>query len=200
MPAAAHSASLHELASRGDVVRRNVWDQSHRRRIKVQKISTYLWFDNNAEEAMNFYTSVFKNSRIVSILRYPDNSEEEHLKGMRGKVLHGVFELEGVRFFALDGGPQFKFNESVSLYVECESQEEVDQLWAKLSAVPEAEACGWLKDKFGLSWQIIPRQLDELMSDTDPNRSQAVMLELLQMKKLDLAKLVAAYESAGVRS
>lgn len=159
----------------------------------MQKITPYLWFDKNAEEAMNFYTSIFKNSKIVSINRYPDNVEDEHMKGMEGKVIHGVFELEGQQYFCIDGGPMFKFNESISMYVDCANQEEVDYFWEKLSAVPEAEQCGWLKDKFGLSWQIVPKQLGELMSDPDPVKSQRVMMSMLQMKKIDIAKLQEAY-------
>lgn len=169
----------------------------------MQKITTYLWFDNKAEEAMNFYTSVFNeapgssnNSKIDSIARYPENSEEEHLKGMGGKVIHGVFELAGQRFLCLDGGPQFKFNESISLYVDCDSQEEVDYFWDKLSAAPDAEACGWLKDKYGLSWQIIPKQLEVLMGNPDPKKSQAVIHAMLQMKKIVVADLQQASDEA----
>ena len=130
----------------------------------AQKITTYLWFDKNTEEAMTFYTSLFADGKIISIQRHP-KSDEESMQGMEGKVLHGVFELAGQQFMAIDGGPMFKFNESISLYVDCEDQAEVDRLWEKLSAVPEAEACGWLKDKFGVSWQIVPKQLIELMGD-----------------------------------
>src|SRR5438045_625037 len=132
------------------------------------KITPCLWFDKNAEEAMNFYVSVFEGSpakksesKIVSIKRYPERPLEEHMKGMEGKVLTGIFELEGQSFMALDGGPIFKFNESVSFQVECKAQEEVDYFWGKLSAFPSSEQCGWLKDKFGLSWQIIPKILGE---------------------------------------
>ncbi len=115
----------------------------------MQKITPFLWFDKNAEEAMKFYTSVFKNSKIISITRYPEGATEGPMEGMGGQVLTGVFELEGQRFMALDGGPVFKFNESISFYVDCESQAELDELWDKLSAVPASEQCGWLKDKFG---------------------------------------------------
>lgn len=159
-----------------------------------QKFVPCLWFDNNAEEAMQFYTSVFKNSRILSIKRYPEGPLEEPMKGMEGKVLTGIFELDGQRFMALDGGPLFKFNEAISFYVECESQEEVDYYWDRLSADPQAEQCGWLKDKFGLSWQIIPAVLGELLSDPDPEKSGRVMDAMLQMKKIDIEGLKQAYE------
>ena len=163
----------------------------------LQKITPHLWFDNNAEEAMKFYTSVFKNSKIISINRYPDEPLNEHWQGMAGKVIHGVFELEGQRFMALDGGPMFKFTEATSLYVECESQEEVDYFWEKLTADGGEESmCGWLKDKYGLSWQIVPKQLDELMADKDPERTGRVMQALLQMKKIDIEGLKQAYEQA----
>lgn len=161
----------------------------------MQKISTYLWFDNNAEEAMEYYTSIFENSKIVNIVRYPE-SDEEHLKGMAGKVIHGIFELNGQQFMAIDGGPQFKFNEAISLYVDCQDQAEVDRLWEKLSAVPESEQCGWCKDKFGVSWQIIPKQLGELMSHPDPKKSQAVMHAMLQMKKIEVSKLQEVADNA----
>lgn len=155
----------------------------------------------NAEEAMNFYVDVFNGSprkehesKIVSIFRYPEGVEEEHMKGMDGKVLNGIFELEGNRFICLDGGPLFKFNESISFYVECEDQEEVDYFWEKLSAVPESEQCGWLKDKFGLSWQIIPKQMGELLSSPDQEKSGRAMQAMLQMHKIDIAALQKAYD------
>ncbi len=161
----------------------------------MQKITPYLWFDNQAEEAMKFYTSIFKNSKIVSIHRYPDEALHEQMKGMEGKVIHGEFELAGQRFMALDGGPLFKFTEAVSLYVECGSQEEVDYFWEKLTAGGGEESmCGWLKDKYGLSWQIVPAVLGELLSDPDPQKSQRVMAAMLQMQKLDIAQLKQAYE------
>lgn len=160
----------------------------------MQKITPFLWFDKNCEEAMNFYTTIFKNSKIISIKRYPDGPLEDPMKGMEGKVLTGIFELEGQRFMCLDGGPIFKFNESVSFHVECQTQEEVDYFWEKLSAVPESEQCGWIKDKFGLSWQIIPKQLGELLSDPDPVKSGRVLQAMLAMKKIDIAGLQKAYE------
>ena len=166
----------------------------------AQKITTYLWFDTQAEEAMKFYVSVFAGSpkkdsasRIVSIVRVPSEVPDERMKGMEGKVLHGVFELAGQRFIALDGGPVFKFTEAVSLFVECANQEEVDYFWQKLSANPDAEACGWLKDKYGLSWQVIPTALIELMSDPDAGKSGRVMEAILQMKKIDIAELKRAH-------
>lgn len=159
-----------------------------------QKITPFLWFDNNAEEAMNFYTSIFKNSKIVSIQKYPEGSEDPHMKGMEGKVLTGIFELNGQEFMALDGGPLFKFNESISFYIECEDQAELDEYWNKLSAVPESEQCGWLKDKYGLSWQIVPKQMGEMMKNSDPEKSKRVMDAVLKMKKLDIAQLQKAYD------
>ncbi|MFN8529724.1 MAG: VOC family protein [Anaerolineae bacterium] len=158
----------------------------------MQKITTFLWFDNNAEEAIQFYTSIFKNSKIVSMSRYGDAGP-----GPAGMVMSATFELEGQQFMALNGGPEFKFNESISLYVDCQTQAEVDDLWYKLSAGGEESQCGWLKDKFGLSWQVIPRQLGELLSDPDPVKSQNVMHAMLQMKKIDVAVLKAAYDQAG---
>ncbi len=160
----------------------------------MQKIAPFLWFDNQAEEAMKFYTSIFKNSKIVSITRYPDNAPEGPMKNMAGKVLTGVFELNGLTFMALDGGPIFKFTEAISFQVECDNQEEVDNYWDKLSAVPESEQCGWLKDKYGLSWQIIPKILGELMSDPDPQKAGRVTQAMLKMKKIDIAALQKAYD------
>jgi predicted 3-demethylubiquinone-9 3-methyltransferase (glyoxalase superfamily) len=160
----------------------------------MQKITPSLWFDNNAEEAMNYYVSVFKNSRIISIEHYPDESLDEHFKGMSGKVINGVFELDGQRFICLDGGPIFKFNESISFMVECEDQAEVDYYWEKLSAVPESEQCGWVKDKFGLSWQIIPKRMGELLSDPDREKSNRAVQAMMQMKKIDIAELERAFK------
>ncbi len=160
----------------------------------MQKITPFLWFDRNAEEAIQFYTSIFKNSKIVSIKRYPEGPLEGPMQGMEGKVLTALFELEGQRFMALDGGPIFKFTEATSFFVECELQEEVDYYWEKLSADPQAEQCGWLKDKYGLSWQIVPTLVSELLNDPDPAKSQNVMQAILQMKKIDIAGLKRAYE------
>lgn len=153
-----------------------------------------MWFDKEAEEAMNFYTSVFKNSKIVSITRYPEGFDEGPMKGMDGKVLTGVFELFGQRFMALDGGPIFKPTPAISFFVECETQHEVDAYWEKLSANPEAEQCGWLQDKYGFSWQIIPKTLPQLLNDPDKEKSNRVMQAMLKMKKIDVAELKKAYE------
>ena len=155
-----------------------------------QKITTSLWFDNNAEEAMNFYVSIFRNSRIVELVRYGEAGP-----GPKGTVMSGTFELEGQQFIAINGGPHFKFTEAISLLVNCESQEEVNDLWNKLTADGGAPSqCGWLKDKFGLSWQIIPRALFEMMSDKDPARSKRVMEAMLQMRKIEISKLKEAYD------
>ena len=157
-----------------------------------QKIKTYLWFDSNAEEAMNFYVSVFKDSKVLSVMRNGDAGP-----GPKGSVLLGTFELEGQEFIALNGGPQFKFTEAISLFVTCENQAEVDELWQKLTADGGAPSqCGWLKDKFGLSWQIIPSALLEMMSDKDPAKSKRVTEAMLQMGKIDIAKLKTAYDQA----
>jgi predicted 3-demethylubiquinone-9 3-methyltransferase (glyoxalase superfamily) len=155
----------------------------------MQKITPFLWFDNNAEEAMNFYTSVFKDSRQVKVSRYPEGAPAP-----AGSVMVAEFELEGQRFIALNGGPQFKFTEAVSFVVNCETQEEVDYYWSRLTADGGAESmCGWLKDKFGLSWQITPTIMYKLYSG-DPASAQRVMQAMLQMKKLDIQKLQDAYE------
>jgi predicted 3-demethylubiquinone-9 3-methyltransferase (glyoxalase superfamily) len=160
----------------------------------VQKITPSLWFDNNCEEAMNFYVSVFPDSKIEMIQHYPEGVQEGPMKDMGGKVLTGIFELAGQRFQALDGGPIFKFNEAISFSVECETQEEIDHYWENLSAVPESEQCGWCKDKFGMSWQIVPKQLGEFMSSNDPEKTGRVMEAFMQMKKFDIAKLQEAYD------
>ena len=160
----------------------------------MDKITPSLWFDNNAEDAMNYYVSVFKNSRIIRIDRYPDESLDEHFKGMSGKIINGEFELDGQRFICLDGGPIFKFNEAVSFTVTCEDQEEVDYFWDKLSAVPEAEQCGWCKDKFGMSWQIVPRRMGELLADPDTEKANRAMQAMMKMHKISIADLEAAYE------
>jgi predicted 3-demethylubiquinone-9 3-methyltransferase (glyoxalase superfamily) len=155
----------------------------------MQKITPFLWFDNNAEEAMNFYTSVFKDSKQVKVSRYPEGAPAP-----AGSVMVAEFELEGQRFIALNGGPQFKFTEAVSFVVNCETQEEVDYYWSRLTADGGAESmCGWLKDKFGLSWQITPTIMYKLYSG-DPASAQRVMQAMLQMKKLDIQKLQDAYE------
>jgi predicted 3-demethylubiquinone-9 3-methyltransferase (glyoxalase superfamily) len=160
----------------------------------VQKITPSLWFDNNCEEAMNYYVSVFPDSKIEMIRRYPEGIPEGPMKDMSGKVLTGIFELAGQRFMALDGGPIFKFNEAISFSVECDTQDEIDHYWENLSAVPESEQCGWCKDKFGVSWQIVPKQLGELLTSDDPEKVGRVMEAFMQMKKFDIAKLQEAYD------
>jgi len=150
----------------------------------MQKITPSLWFDNQAEEAMNFYVSIFKNSKILGVSRYGDAGP-----GPAGAVMAGTFQLEGQEFFVITGGPEFAFTEAISLYVNCETQQEVDDLWAKLTAGGEESQCGWLKDKFGLSWQIIPTALQELLSDPDPVKSQNVMRAMLKMRKIDIQAL-----------
>jgi len=160
----------------------------------MQKIVTSLWFDNNAEEAMKYYTSVFRNSKINHVEYYPDESLSEHFEGMSGKVINGEFELDGQHFICLDGGPIFKFNEAISLTVQCEDQAEVDYYWEKLSAVPESEQCGWCKDKFGLSWQIVPKRLGELLSNPDKEAANRALQAMLKMHKIDVAALEAAFE------
>ena len=166
---------------------------------QTQKIVPSLWFDKECEEAVTFYVDTFnaapgsrKESKIVSIERYPEDKQIGPTPGMEGKVLTAIFELDGQRFMALDGGPIFAFNESVSFYVECADQEEVDYFFDAFSAVKESEQCGWLKDKYGLSWQIVPKRLSELMSDPDKAKAGRVMDAMLKMKKLDVAGLERA--------
>ncbi len=158
----------------------------------MQKITPFLWFDNQAEEAANFYVSVFKNSSIESVSRYSEAGP-----GTPGSAMTVNFKLEGQDFVALNGGPIFQFTPAISLYVDCATQEEVDHLWNQLSAVPEAEQCGWLQDKFGVSWQIVPSVLGKLMQDEDPAKAKRVVEAMLQMKKLDIAALQAAYDQGG---
>ncbi len=164
----------------------------------MQKITTFLWFNNNAEEAMKFYCTVFKNSKIVSIERYgprPAGAPTE-IPWPVGKVLTGLFELEGQQYMALDGGPQFPFTEAISLLVDCKDQDEIDYFWEKLSAEGEKGVCGWLKDKFGLSWQVVPADYDRMMKDPKgtPAQKEALMSALLKMTKLDIKALREAYE------
>jgi predicted 3-demethylubiquinone-9 3-methyltransferase (glyoxalase superfamily) len=149
----------------------------------MQKITPFLWFDGNAEEAMNFYVSIFKNAKIVNLSRNGDT------------VFSGTFQLEGQEFMALNGGPMFKFTEAISLFVSCKTQAEVDELWEKLSAGGEKSRCGWLKDKFGVSWQIIPAALGELLGHPDPATAQRVMQAMLQMSKIDIQKLEDARDN-----
>ena len=155
----------------------------------MPKITPFLWFDNQAEEAMNFYVSIFKNSKVGAVTRYGDAGP-----GPKGSVMSATFQLEGQEFFALNGGPQYKFTPAISLFVNCETQEEVDELWEKLSAGGRKDRCGWLQDKYGLSWQIIPKALTELIRDKDPARGNRVMQAMLRMDKIDIAKLKQAYD------
>lgn len=161
----------------------------------MQKITSNLWFDRQAEEAAKFYTSIFKNSRILKISHYGKEGYETH-KMPEGTVLTVEFVIEGQKFVALNGGPIFKFNEAVSFIVNCNSQQEIDYYWEKLSqgGDPSAQVCGWLKDKFGLSWQVVPTQLADMLRDEDKEKSERVMKALLQMKKLDIHALEDAYE------
>ena len=158
----------------------------------MQEITPCLWFDSNAEEAVNFYTSVFKKSKIGKISRYGEEGYEIHGKPA-GTVLTVEFELNGQTFTALNGGPVFKFNEAISFQVSCKSQKEVDYYWEKLSEGGEKGQCGWLKDKYGMSWQIVPTVLGEMLQDKVTKKSERVMKALLQMKKLDIKKLKQAY-------
>jgi len=165
----------------------------------MQRIKTFLWFDDQAEEAANFYVKVFSerpgatpgSSKVLELSRYGEAGP-----GATGTVMTVSFQLEGQEFIALNGGPEFHFTEAVSLYVNCESQEEVDDLWAKLTDGGEEIACGWLKDRYGLAWQIAPTILLELVSDPDPAKSQAAMKAMLDMKKIDIAELRRAYDAA----
>ena len=157
----------------------------------MQKIVPFLWFEDRAEEAMNFYVSIFKNSRVKSVSRYGDAGP-----GPKGSVMSCSFQLEGQDFHALNGGPLFKFSPAISLFVNCETQEEVDDLWAKLSAGGKANRCAWLDDKFGVTWQIVPTILGKLLQDPDPEKSTRVMKAMMQMDKIDIAGLQRAYEGA----
>jgi predicted 3-demethylubiquinone-9 3-methyltransferase (glyoxalase superfamily) len=155
----------------------------------MQRITPFLWFDDKAEEAMNFYTSVFQNSQIVSVSRYGEAGPAP-----KGTVMAATFRLKGQEFIAFNGGPRFTFTEAISLFVTCETQQEVDELWEKLSEGGETRQCGWLKDKYGLSWQIVPTVLGEMLQDADAEKSRRVMEAMLQMEKLDIQTLRQAYE------
>jgi predicted 3-demethylubiquinone-9 3-methyltransferase (glyoxalase superfamily) len=161
----------------------------------MQKITPFLWFDDQAEEAVKFYTSIFKNSKVGKILRYGEEAAKVSQSGRpAGSVLTIEFEIEGQKFTALNGGPVFKFNESISFVVNCDTQKEVDYFWKKLTADGGQESqCGWLKDKFGLSWQVVPRALIDMLQDKDPKKSERVMKAMLQMQKLDIKTLKDAY-------
>jgi len=158
----------------------------------MQKITPFLWFDGNAEEAANFYISIFKNSKMGKISRYGEAGP-----GPKGSAMSVTFQIEGQEFFALNGGPQFKFTPAISFFVNCETQQEVDDLWEKLSAGGRTDRCGWLQDKFGLSWQIIPTVLGQLLGDKDPQRAKRAMQAMLQMTKIDINKLQQAAAEAN---
>ena len=155
----------------------------------MQKITPFLWFNEDAEEAAKFYVSVFKNSRVNVVTRYGEAGP-----GPKGKAMTVTFQLEGQDFIALNGGPQFKFSEAVSFVVDCKTQQEVDTIWAKLTKGGQEAPCGWLKDKFGLSWQIVPSVLGELLGDKDPQKAGRVMDAMLKMKKIEISALKAAYK------
>lgn len=155
----------------------------------MQKITPFLWFDGKAEEAMKFYVSIFKNSRVVSVTRYGEAGP-----GPKGTVMSATFQLEGQDFFALNGGPQFAFTPAISLFVTCETQQEVDELWDKLSEGGEKDRCGWLRDRYGLSWQIIPSALGTMLQDKNPQKANRVMKAMLQMDKIDIKALKQAYD------
>ncbi len=155
----------------------------------MQKITPFLWFDRKAEEAMNFYVSVFKNSKVVRVSRYGDAGP-----GPKGTVMSATFQLDGQEFFALNGGPQFTFTPAISFFVNCETQQEVDELWDKLSAGGRKDRCGWLQDRFGVSWQVIPSILGKLLQDNDTEKANRVMKAMLQMDKIDIKRLQQAYD------
>jgi predicted 3-demethylubiquinone-9 3-methyltransferase (glyoxalase superfamily) len=160
---------------------------------KTQKITTFLWFDSQAEEAAKYYVSIFKDSRIVGTTRYDE--EASKVAGCpKGSVMTVEFDLDGQRFTALNGGPLFKFTEAISLVVHCENQNEVDHFWEKLSAGGEEVECGWLKDRYGLSWQVVPDVLIEMLQSKDPEKSKRAMAAMLKMRKLDIAALQQAYD------
>jgi predicted 3-demethylubiquinone-9 3-methyltransferase (glyoxalase superfamily) len=155
----------------------------------MPKITPFLWFNDKAEEAMNFYVSIFKNSKVGTVTRYGDSGP-----GPKGSVMSATFQLEGQEFFALNGGPQFTFTPAISFFVNCETQQEVDELWEKLSAGGRKDRCGWLQDKYALSWQIIPTALSTMLRDKDPAKANRVMQAMLQMDKIDIARLKQAYD------
>ena len=155
----------------------------------MQKIVPFLWFNDQAEEAMNLYVSIFPNSKVVSVTRYGDAGP-----GPKGSVMSATFQLDGQDFYALNGGPHHKFTPAISMFINCETQAEVDELWAKLSAGGREDRCGWLQDRFGLSWQVIPKILGELLRNKDPGKSNRVMQAMLEMKKIDIAGLKRAAE------
>ena len=155
----------------------------------MQTITPFLWFNGRAEEAANFYIGIFKNAKITETMRYGDAGP-----GPKGSLMSATFELDGQKFIALNGGPQFQFSPAISFFVLCDTQEEVDHFWDKLSDGGQKIQCGWLTDKFGVTWQIVPKVLGEMLRDKDPAKSQRVMKAMMQMKKLDIAGLKAAYD------
>lgn len=155
----------------------------------MKKITPFLWFDNNAEEAMNYYISIFKNSKVLTVTHYKEGGPMP-----AGTVMTAAFELDGQEFVALNGGPLYKFTEAVSFSINCDTQQEIDHYWDKLSKGGETQMCGWLKDKFGLSWQVVPTKLGQYFDDKDPARAQRVMKAMLKMQKFDIRKLEEAYE------
>jgi predicted 3-demethylubiquinone-9 3-methyltransferase (glyoxalase superfamily) len=157
----------------------------------MQKITPFLWYNGQAEEAMNFYTSIFKNSKVGRVTRCGDAGP-----GPKGSVMSATFQLEGQEFFALNGGPQFTFSPAISFLVDCQTQQEVDELWEKLSDGGQKLSCGWLRDKFGVSWQIVPSALGRLLHDTDPAKSARVMKAMLQMSKIEIDGLERAYRGS----
>jgi predicted 3-demethylubiquinone-9 3-methyltransferase (glyoxalase superfamily) len=163
----------------------NISNKNH-----MQKITPFLWFDNNAEEAINFYTSIFKDSKIVNVSRYGEGGP-----GPKGTVMSATFLLNGQEFMALNGGPHFKFTEAISLFIKCETQPEIDEMWEKLSEGGQKSRCGWLKDKFGLSWQVVPPILGQFLSDKDPEKSKRVMMAMMKMDKIDIKTLQQAYDN-----
>jgi predicted 3-demethylubiquinone-9 3-methyltransferase (glyoxalase superfamily) len=163
----------------------------------MKEITPFLWFaDNNAEEAVTLYTSIFPNSRLISMKRYPEGVQSGPMKDMGGKVLTAVFELNGQRFMALDGGPVFHPTPAISFLVECESQEEIDRYWEALSSDPASEQCGWCKDKYGFSWQIVPATMEKWISGPDTVGARRALDAMMQMKKLDMQALEDAYNNA----
>ncbi|HEY7696235.1 MAG TPA: VOC family protein [Nitrososphaeraceae archaeon] len=163
--------------------------------IGMQKISPCLWFDDNAEDAVKFYTSIFKDARIGNVIRYGKEGYDIHKK-KEGSVMTIDFEIEGQKFLALNGGPIFKFNEAISFQIYCDTQEEIDYYWDKLTEGGDknAQVCGWLKDKFGLSWQVVPVALIKMLEDKDSSKTERVMKAMLQMRKLDINALTRAYQ------
>jgi predicted 3-demethylubiquinone-9 3-methyltransferase (glyoxalase superfamily) len=160
------------------------------------RITPFLWFHDGAEAAMRYYVDLFDNARIIEIARYPTDVDDEHLTGMEGKVITGIFEIGGQRFMCLDGGPHLTMNGAVSFYVDCDDQAEVDRLWAALSHVPEAEQCGWCTDRFGVTWQIVPRILGELLGSPDREKAVRATHAMMAMKKFDIAALQRAFDGA----